>query len=137
MVHFAGCSISEHWTKFSVIGKKDHNWLVGFYGISTFEGYLMPNPFYVLFQTIQFSMNTQFNYQKHFYFKLFKFSQTVLIQQIQFSISIHFVYTQLKCQNCGILNNSSLVQLQFQCQKQFHFKQFSLAYVHSLNVSTV
>ena len=25
----------------------------------------------VLFQTIQFSMNTQFNCQKHFYFKLF------------------------------------------------------------------
>ena len=25
----------------------------------------------VLFQTIQFIMSTQFNYQKHFYFKLF------------------------------------------------------------------
>ena len=50
-------------------------WLIGFYGISTFVGYLMPNPFLykysVLFQTIQFSMSTQFNYQKHFYFKLF------------------------------------------------------------------
>ena len=49
---------------------------VGFYGISTFVGYLMPNPFIckesVLFQTTQFSMSTQFNYQKHFYFKLFK-----------------------------------------------------------------
>ena len=34
------------------------------YGISTFEGYLTPNPFLcklsVLFQTIQFSMSTQF-----------------------------------------------------------------------------
>ena len=41
-----------------------YSWLVGFYGISTFVGYLMPNPFLykysVLFQTIQFSMSTQF-----------------------------------------------------------------------------
>ena len=36
-------------------------WLVGFYGISTFAGYLMPNPFQiVLFQTIQFSISMQF-----------------------------------------------------------------------------
>ena len=38
--------------------------LVWFYGISTFVGYLTPNPFLcklsVLFQTIQFSMSTQF-----------------------------------------------------------------------------
>ena len=50
-------------------------WLV-FYGISTFVGYLMPNPFLckwsVLFQTIQISMRTQFNCQKHFYVKLFR-----------------------------------------------------------------
>ena len=54
-----------------------NGWLVGFYGISTFVGYLTPNPFLgkysVLFQTIQFSMNLQFNCQKHFYFKLFSF----------------------------------------------------------------
>ena len=59
-------------------------WLFGFYGISTFVGYLMPNPFLCKFQTIQFSMSTQFNCQKHFYFKLFKFS-----------ISIDFLYTQV------------------------------------------
>ena len=50
-------------------------WFVGFYGISTFVGYLTPNPFLcksVLFKTIQFSISTQFNCQKHFYFKLFK-----------------------------------------------------------------
>ena len=39
-------------------------WLVGFYGKSTFVGYLTPNPFLcklsVLFQTIQFSISTQF-----------------------------------------------------------------------------
>ena len=52
-------------------------YLFGFYGISTFVGYLMSNPFLykwtVLFQTIQLSISTQFNCQKHFYFKLFSF----------------------------------------------------------------
>ena len=50
-------------------------WLCGFYGISTSVGYLMPNPFLyestVLFQTIQFGVSTQFNCQKHYYFKQF------------------------------------------------------------------
>ena len=49
--------------------------LFGFYGVSTFVGYLMPNPFLykltVLFQTIQFRISTQFNYQEHLNFKLF------------------------------------------------------------------
>ena len=51
-------------------------WLVGWvlWHIN-FVGYLMPNPFLcklsVLFQTIQFRKSTQFNCQKHFYFKLF------------------------------------------------------------------
>ena len=39
---------------------------VGFYGISTIVGYLIPNPFLcksVLFKTIQFSISTQFNGQ--------------------------------------------------------------------------
>ena len=57
--------------------------LFGFFGISTFVGYLMPNPFSykytVLFQTIQFSISTQFNYQKHSYFKLFS-----LVKQFYF-----------------------------------------------------
>ena len=59
------------------------SWSFGFYGISTFVGYLMSNPFLykwsVLFQTIQFSMSTQFNSQKDFYFKLFS-----LIKQFWF-----------------------------------------------------
>ena len=49
----------------SVAGDEDRiwcnrliGWLVWFYGISTFVGNLMPNPF--LFQTIQFSIRTQF-----------------------------------------------------------------------------
>ena len=70
-------------------------WLFGFYGISTFVGYLMPNPFLykwsVQFQAIQFSMSTQFNCHKHFHFKLFSWVK-ILIQPIQFSISIDFVY---------------------------------------------
>ena len=41
--------------------------MFGFYGISTFVGYLMLNlflyKFSVLFQTIQFSVSTQFKYQ--------------------------------------------------------------------------
>ena len=44
-------------------------WFVGFYGIPTFGGYLIH--FYANFQfdlKNQFSMSTQFNYQKHFYF---------------------------------------------------------------------
>ena len=40
-------------------------WFIGFYGISTFIGYLTANPFLckssVLFKTIQFSISTQFN----------------------------------------------------------------------------
>ena len=60
------------------------NWVVevekkfvslGFIAYSTFRVYLMPNSFLykqiVLFQTIQFNISTQFNCQKHFYFKLF------------------------------------------------------------------
>ena len=45
------------------------------YGITTFVGYLMLNPFLykwtVLFQTIRFRKSTLFNCQKYFYFKLF------------------------------------------------------------------
>ena len=47
--------------------------LFGFYGISTFVGYLMPNPFLykwtVLFQTIWFNISTQFDCETYFYFK--------------------------------------------------------------------
>ena len=96
-------------------------WFVGFYGISTFVGYLTPNPFLcklsVLFQTIQFSMSTQFNCLKHFYFKLFKqsyitiqfsvstvsMSKTAQFQIIQLSIS-----TQFKCKYSLIVKNISI-----------------------------
>ena len=69
----------------------------------------MPNPFLqktTLFQTIQFSMSTQFNYQKHFYFKLFGLFKKFLFQPIQLSINIDLVYTQLNVKNNSISNNS-------------------------------
>ena len=59
----------------------------------------------VLFQTIQFSLSTRFNFQKTFLFQAIQFIQTVLIQTIQLSISTDFVYT-VKCQNNSLLNNS-------------------------------
>ena len=54
----------------------------------------------VQFQAIQFSISTQFkcNYcliAKTILFLAIQFSQAVLIQQIQFSISTYFVYTDL------------------------------------------
>ena len=81
--------------------------LFGFYGISTFVGYLMTNTFYtktVLFLTIQLNVSTQFNCQ-NISFQAIPFSQTVLFKTIQFSISIFFVYT-LKLQSSSISNNS-------------------------------
>ena len=65
-------------------------WLVGFYAISTFIGYLTPNTFYANNQFYfknksQFSMNTQFNCQKKILFQAIQFTQIVLIQTIPFS----------------------------------------------------
>ena len=60
----------------------------------------MPNPFLcksVLFKTMQFSISTQFNGQKHFYFKLFK----QLYVTIQLSVN-----TVLMSKNSSISNNS-------------------------------
>ena len=73
-------------------------WFVGFYGISTFVGYLTPNPFYVnnLFYLKQFSL-AQSNGQKHFYFRLFK----QLYVTIQLSVN-----TVLMSKNSSISNNS-------------------------------
>ena len=69
----------------------------------------MPNPFLhkwtVLFQTVQFSISTQFNCQKHS-FQAIQFSQTVLLQTILFSIHLVFCLHTVKCQNSSILNNS-------------------------------
>ena len=76
-------------------------WFVWFYGISTFVGYLTPNPFlckqFVLLKAVKFSMSTQFNCQKHFHFKLFK--QLYVIIQLR-------VNTVLMSKNSSIWNNS-------------------------------
>ena len=53
-----------------------------------------------LFQTIQFSISTQFKCKfslivKTFLFQAIQFSQAVLIQLIKFSISTDFLYAQL------------------------------------------
>ena len=68
-------------------------WLVWFYGMSTFVGYLMPSPFlckYFYLNKKQFSMSTQFNGKKILFLAI-QFIQTILIQLIQFSISWGFV----------------------------------------------
>ena len=55
------------------------SWLVGFYGISTFVGYLMPNP--VLYK--QFSLAWVHSLiLKKFLFQAIQFCQTVLTQPI-------------------------------------------------------
>ena len=50
------------------------------------------------------NVSLQFNFQKYL-FKVIQFSQTVLIQTIQFSISIVFVNTQLNVKNSSISSN--------------------------------
>ena len=72
----------------------------------------------VLFQTIRFSICTQFKCKynlivKNILFQAIQLGQAVLIQ---FSISTDFPYTLLN------VKQFSLVKIQFQCQKQFHFK---------------
>ena len=107
----------------------------------------------VLFQTIQFSISTQFECQKQFYFKQFihKYSfclytvtcksssisnnsvqhkyavwmsKTVLFQAIYWWISTVFVYTQLLVKAVLFQTIQFSISTQFECQKQFYFKQF-------------
>ena len=93
--------------------------LVWFYGISNIVDYLMPNAFLyikpVLFQIIQFSINTQFKCQKHFYFKLFSLVNKVKWFQINlkhnwFSFMVHQPLEVILC------------QIHFYTYKQFYFK---------------
>ena len=88
-------------------------WLLGFYGISTFVGYLKPNPFlWKQLHSKQLSpaqarrpnANTV-QLWKTFPFQATQSSHAVLIQPIQFSVSTDFVYT-VKFQNSSIFNNS-------------------------------
>ena len=66
-------------------------WLFDFYGISTFVGYLMPNSFLYNNQLYfkQFGLVAVHSLiVKTFLFQAIQFSQRVIIQTIQFSISI-------------------------------------------------
>ena len=67
-------------------------WL-GFYGISTFVGYLTPNPFYAnnhfCFKQVSLAW-VHSVIVKTFLFPAIQFIQTVLIQLIQFNISTDF-----------------------------------------------
>ena len=65
-------------------------------------------------------MSTQFNCKKTFLFQAIQFSQTVLIQLIQFSISTDSVYT-VNCQSSSILNNSVY------CKYSFNVKNSSIS----------
>ena len=78
-------------------------WLVGFYTISTFVGYLTPNPFYANNQLYfkKFSLAyaccsdiSTVLLSKTCLFQAIQFSQAVQIQQIQFSI-IQILFSQL------------------------------------------
>ena len=84
-------------------------WLFGFYGISTFVGYLTPNPFLckssvcrlfnaksIFMQIVSYISNYSVSHEyslivKTFPFQAIQLSQTVLFQTIQFSISMHLV----------------------------------------------
>ena len=103
-------------------------WLVGFYGISTFVGYLTPNPIFmqiVLFQTIQFSMSTQFNCQNisiSSYSVYSNNSNSIDSVSYKYRFCLHTV----KSQNSQNIKQFSLVKVEFQCQKTVPFQTFQL-----------
>ena len=71
----------------------------------------------VLFQTIQFRISTQFKCKYSLIvFQEIQFSQEVLIQLIQFSISTGFIYTQLN------VKTVLYIKYTFNVKKQLHFK---------------
>ena len=121
-----------------VLGIGCLGWLFGFYDISTFIGYLLPNPFLyiltVLFQTVQFSISIVFfitfvcffvfygisKFVGYFMPNPFLYKKSVLFQTIQFSMS-----TQFNRQKHFYFKLFSLV-------KQFLFNQFILVLVKIL-----
>ena len=64
---------------------------------------------------------------KTFLFQAIQFSHTILIQTILFNISIVFVYTQLNVKTVIFQIINLGLSTQLKCQKQFYFKEFSLA----------
>ena len=78
----------------------------------------MPNPFFfykktVLFQAILFSISTV-SLSKHSYFKLLS-----LIQIIQFSMNIVFIYTQLNFKLFIFQTIQFSISTQIKCQNSF------------------
>ena len=86
-------------------------WLVGWlviWGLWPFYICRLFNAKFIFIQIISSISNNSVEYSsfvKTFLFQAILLSQAVLIQTIQFSISIIFVYT-VKCQNSSISNNS-------------------------------
>ena len=76
----------------SARAEKFVGWLFGFYGISTFVGYLTPNPFLCKqFYFKQFNLAWLHNLiKKIFLFQPIQFIHAILIQ---FSISTEFLYS--------------------------------------------
>ena len=58
-------------------------------------------------------MSTQFSCQKTFLFQAIQFSQTVLIQTNQFSISIGFVHTELNMKTVLFRTNQFSISIDF------------------------
>ena len=115
------------------------SWLVWFYGISTFVGYLTQRPFLcklsVLFKTIRISM---INCQKLFFqtiqlYKTIQFSvSTVSVSKIvQFKTIQFSKSTQFKCKYCLIVKKHSYFE-PFSLVKQFSFSLFSFVKVQIL-----
>ena len=92
----------------------------------------------VLYQTIQFSISIVFVYTQ-------LNVKTVLLQRIQFSLrtasmskTVPFLAFQFRIKkqfNYKIIQCS--ISTKFQCQKQFHCQQFSLAWERNLKVKTL
>ena len=105
-------------TKLKLVGL-----LVGFYGISTFVRYLMLNT--LLFKYSVFFKQFNLAWVHNLIIKNISKCQTVLMQPIQFSISIDFLYTQLNVKT--VLNQRIQLSVStVSMSKTLPSKQFSL-----------
>ena len=81
-------------------------WVIWFNGISTLDGYLMPNPIYTYLWLCLVWFYGILTIVRYFIPNLFLYIQIVLFQTIHFSISTVFCLHAVKCQNSSISNNS-------------------------------
>ena len=86
----------------------------------------MPNPFLfkqiVLFQTIQFSIGTLFNFRKTFLFQAIQFRQTVLIKKKIVKYKYMFCLHTATCQNSSTSNNTVKHKYAVYVSKQLYYK---------------